>query len=186
MAVYETKSAKRYASALFELAVEKGILDRIDSELELALSVLSDQQVLLFLGQPQIPTNEKLTFIDKVFAGKVHDILRSAIRIILVKGRISEFPAICSYYHFLADQLRGVEEVGIVTAVPLDESHYDELLSKLRKYTSYGKLKLNRKVNPEILGGIIIELGRDKVMDLSLRTRISEMRRRLIGPYSAS
>jgi len=186
MAVYETKSAKRYASALFELAVEKGILERIDAELEFALSVLSEREVLRFLGQPQIPRSEKLGFIDKVFEGRVHQILQNAIKIMLLKGRINEFPAVCSYYSFLADQLRGIEEVGIVTAVPLEDSHYDELLAKLSKYTRYGKLRLNRKVKPEILGGIIIELGRDKVMDLSLRTFISDMRRRLVRFHSAS
>ncbi len=180
MALYETKAAKRYAVALFESARAKNLVDEIDAQLETLQVAFSDPKLLTFLEQPQITMKEKFSFIDRTFGGKVNPLVTSTIKLLLRKRRIRHFPAICSYFDYLSDQMRGIEEVGIVTAVALADEDYEEILEKLRKYSTFGKLRLVKKVKPEIIGGIIIELGRDRVMDMSIGSRLREVRKRLI------
>ncbi len=180
MQMYETKVGKRYALALFELAQEQGVVEEVDAQLKIAGECFSSSDVIKFFEQPEISMKQKIEFIEKVFAGKVHPLIVYLLKLLLRKGRIRNFGEVCSYYDLLTDRLRGIEEVRVITAVPLEEEDYEMLLSKMKKYTDYPSLRLIRKVEPEILGGIIIELGREKIIDMSLKSQIYELRNQLI------
>ncbi len=180
MAVHETKVAKRYAVALFESARAKGIVEEVDSQLEGVLHAFSQPKFLTFLEQPQIPLLEKFKFLERVFSDKVSPLVISTLKVLLRKGRIRHFPAVASYFDYLTDEMRGIEEVGLVTALPLEEEDYQEITEKLKKYSEFKNLRLVKKVKPEILGGIIIELGRERVMDMSLKSALDSLKKRLI------
>lgn len=180
MAIYETKVAKRYAEALFQAAAEKNLIEQVDRDMEPAFIALSDPKFLTFLEQPQITYSEKSKLIDKVFSGMVNPLVISLVKLLLRRARIRHFPAVKSYFDYLTDQMRGVEEIGVVTAVPLADEDYLEILDKMRKYSHFKELRLVKKVKPEILGGVIIELGRGRVMDMSLRTALLDIKRRLV------
>jgi len=180
MAIRETRAAKRYATALFELAKARSVVERVDEEIRQVASILADPRLRRFLQQPQIPQQKKLQLLDAALGDAVHPLLLSAIRVLLRKSRLSEFDAFASHYDLLTDRLRGVEEVTFITAVELPPEDYEELRKKAVKYSDYPKLRLATEVRPEILGGIIVELGREKVIDLSLRTQLHKLKQSLI------
>lgn len=180
MATYETRAAKRYALALFELASAHGVVERVDEEIHQVATILADPRFRRFLQQPQIPHKKKLDVLNTVLGTTVNPLLLSTLRVLLHKSRLSQFPAVASYYDLLTDRLRGVEEVTITTAVELPPEDYEAVRAKMAKYSDYPSLRLATKVQPEILSGIIIELGREKVIDLSLRTQLHKLKQRLI------
>jgi len=180
MAVYETRAAKRYATALFELAGARGVVERVDEEIHQVASILADPRLRRFLLQPQIPRKKKLQLLNTALGEGVHPLLLSTLQVLLRKARLGQFAAVASYYDLLTDRLRGVEEVTIITAVELPPEDYEAVRAKVAKYSEYPNLRLATKVQPEILSGIIIELGREKVIDLSLRTQLHDLKQRLI------
>lgn len=180
MAVHETRAAKRYATALFELAQEHDIVERVDEEMGQVAGIFASPRVRRFLQQPQIAQAEKMKVLDASLGKAVHPLLMSTLRVLLRKGRLGEFPAVASYFDLLTDRLRGVEEVTIITAVEFPQEDYDALREKVVEYSEYPHLRLATEVKPEILGGVIIELGREKLIDLSLRTQLHKLKQRLI------
>jgi len=180
MAVRETRAAKRYATALFELARKHNVIERIDGEMVQVADVFAEPRVRRFLLQPQIAQAEKMRVLDSSLGEKVHPLLFSTIRVLLRKGRLGEFAAVASYFDLMTDRLRGVEEVTIITAMELPKEDYEALREKAVGYSEYPHLRLAKVIRPEILGGVIIELGREKVIDLSLRTQLLRLKQRLI------
>jgi len=176
----ETRIAKRYASALFSLAQRHGVVEEVDDELHHLEAVFRSRRLVRFLMHPEIPAQRKERALLRALEGRVRPLVASLLKLLLRKRRIDQFGAVAEYYDLLTDRLRGVEEITITSALPLEDTDYREILGKVVRYSSYPKLRLVKKVNPDLLGGVLIELGRDKVIDLSLRTALSRLRRRLV------
>ena len=77
----------------------------------------------------------------------------------------------------MLDAHRGIERAEVVSAVPLDDAQRDNVADMLAR-TSGKEIRLSTRVDPEILGGMVIRVG-DRVMDGSARTRLQSMRREM-------
>jgi len=176
----ETRVAKRYATALFNLAMKRDVVEEVDEELHQLERVFAAPKLMRFLTHPEIEVRKKREVLNRALAGRVRPAVFSLLELMLRKQRIGEFPAVARYYDLLTDRLRGVEEITVISAVELEDSDYRELLGKMVAHSAYPKLRLMKVVRPEILGGVIIELGRDKVIDASLRTRLNQLHRQLV------
>lgn len=176
----ETRVAKRYATALFNQAMQRDIVEEVDYELHQLERVFAAPKLMRFLTHPEIEVRKKREVLHRALSGRVRPIVASLVELMLRKHRIHEFPAVARYYDLLTDRLRGVEEITVISAVELDDADYREILGKMVAHSAYPKLRLVKRVRPEIIGGVIIELGRDKVIDASVRTRLNQLRRRLV------
>lgn len=178
--MYESRVAKRYATALFNLALQQQVVEELDSQLHDLADIFRDRKLLSFLKQPQISLEQKEHALMSAFGAKSHPLIQNLLRLMLRKHRIAHFGAVAEYYDLLTDQYRGVEEITVVTAVELEERDYETMLEKVMKFSDYPKLRLIKRVDPEIVGGYIVQLGRDKVIDLSLRTALDMLHRRMV------
>jgi F-type H+-transporting ATPase subunit delta len=176
----ESRVAKRYATALFNLAIQHDVVEEVEDQLLALAEVLRDRRLAGFFTQPQIPMADKKRAIGRAAGENAHPLLKSLLQLLLRKHRITQLGAISQYYDLLTDRLRGVEEITVISAIELDDSDYSEIIGKIIKHSAYPKLRLIKEVQPEILGGFIIELGHDKVIDQSLRTGLSLLHRRLV------
>ena len=93
------------------------------------------------------------------------------------RGAIHRLPEITDRYQEMLDAHRGIERAEIVSAVPLDDAQRDSVEEMLTR-TSGKEIRLSTRVDPEILGGMVIRVG-DRVMDGSARTRLQSMRREI-------
>jgi len=159
--------AKVYAEALFDLASESGTNDMIRQEMQtLAELMAKDADFSAFLESPAISRKHKLNVLTKAFSGRFSDLTMNFLAVTAGKARLGLLPVIIPAYMDLEDGRLGQVKGILTTAVALENSErirYSEQISRaLRK-----KFVLKTKVDPSIIGGMILTVG-DKIMDGSI------------------
>lgn len=171
--------ARRYARALFELAQEKGLIDQVDHELGLVISMIdSNRQLKTVMDDVLIAPEAKRDLVAKLFQGKVSELVLNFMLLVVRKRRETHFPDMYRAYLDLANEARGIVEVEVRSAVALPEETVQRLETKL--VDRLGKrVKFQTQVAPELLGGLVVRVG-DELMDGSVKTRLNRMRDRLV------
>ncbi len=176
----ERRVAKRYATALFRLSIELGKMEEIALQALALRDIFEGKELKRFFTQPQISRSKKAEFLGKSFQGKVHPSVFNLLTILLNKGRISIVSEVFDYFDLLSDRYRGIEEVRVITAVPVEDQFVSRLIERLRKFSSFPDLRVSTAVDESILGGAKVYLGRHTVIDGSLSTRLTAMREKLV------
>ncbi len=171
--------ARRYATALLELAAEAGAHERIYEELQDVATVLrSSGELRAVLRNPVIRTERKRAILEELFAGRVSELLLQFLRLLVEKRREPLLPDIIAAYEELFFEYTNRLAVIARSAIPLDEELQERLIQTLSERT--GKQVLLRpEVRPELLGGIQIQIG-DTVYDGTLQHALQRLRQQLL------
>lgn len=170
--------ARRYATALFELARDKGLIDQVDRELDLVISTIdSNRKLKAVMDDVLISAEVKQDLFKKIFADKVSDLVLNFLLVVARKRREGALSDIRHVYVDLANQARGLVDVEVRSAVPMGTEVLQTLEAKL--VSRLGKrVKFSTQVTPDIIGGLVVRVG-DQLMDGSVKTRLHRMRERL-------
>ncbi len=171
--------AKRYAAALFALALERGLVEPIDAQAQLIEDLFAHREIRAFFTSPRIAAERKKQVLDRQLAGQVDTTVLSLIKLLIDKRRIDHLVGIMEEYDVLTDRHRGVEEVSIVSAVPLTEEQRAAVVNAARRFSTYGELRVSTEVDGGVLGGVKVKLGENTVIDGTLSSRLSQMRERM-------
>lgn len=171
-------AAKRYAQAAFELARESGNLNDWVVALSEISEFMSNPEVERVLENTRVATEAKLNTIDQAL-GNLPPLALNLARLLVRKGRTRLAPEIAIEFRRLADESQGIEHARAITAVALSDLERQALVARLESETGK-RILLETEVNPEIIGGIILLTG-DKMIDNSVRARLSALRERLVG-----
>ncbi|KAL1918218.1 uncharacterized protein VTP21DRAFT_3484 [Calcarisporiella thermophila] len=173
----------RYASALYSAAAKKSSLEAVESELKQIHSVIEkDPKVKSFLEDPSQNREHKRASVNALLGkGKYSEITRNLFDLLAENGRLGETPKIINAYQSLMMAHRRELPVTITSAKELDNKTLDQLKNSLSKSSiieAGQKLIISNKVNPSIVGGLVIEFG-DKTIDLSVSSRIAKLNKLL-------
>lgn len=170
--------AKRYAEALFELARERGQLDRVVEEIELVSQSVQEHDALAaFLRHPRITADEKQQVVSNIFGTQLSDISRNFISLLIERGRQALLPFVSEELTELANESRGVSVGEAVTVIKLSEADLNRLESRFSALVGK-KVKLQNKVEPGIQGGVLVRIA-DRVYDGSVAGKLARFQRRL-------
>ena len=172
--------AKRYAEALFQVALEQGRMQEIDAQAQLLAGLFDDHQVRDFFTSPRIPAVQKKRAFETRLAGRLDETLLNLVRLLIDKGRIVYLPQVMRYFDVLTDQRLGVEEATVVSAVPLTEKQLAEVVLQAKRFSSYNDLRVKTEVEQGVLGGIKVKLGDHLVLDGTVSTRLHDLKQRLL------
>ena len=171
--------SKTYGEALFEVAVEEGIVDAMMEEVETVLTVFKENEdYVKLLNHPKLPVEEKLTLLVEAFKDKVSEYLLGLLTTVVEKGRFSEVNEILSY--FLAE-VREYKKIGtayVTSAVTLSDEEKANIEKRLLETTSYEAFQISYSVDQSLIGGLVIQIG-DRVVDSSIRTKLGNMAKEL-------
>jgi F-type H+-transporting ATPase subunit delta len=163
------------------MALQEKDLNRWQTDLRKVATLLKDSALAALIANPKITGEEK----SKTLAQRLGEINPLVIKLVLLlatKGKVAAIDDIAEEYQALVDNFRGIEgtEIAeITTAIPLDDA--DKLKIAQRITEIVGKpVQLRPKVDPAIIGGIIIRVG-DKLIDGSLRSKLAALRKDLGG-----
>lgn len=171
--------AKIYAGALFELSVEKNIIDQIEEEFSLFNEVLTESSDFMnFLDSPVISKEAKKNFMDRIFMDKFCDEIVGFLKVLLDNERQSALTDIQRSLTKLIDQHRNRQRVRVISSVKLDGSVLESIKSTLTEKLSK-EIIIEDSVREEILGGFIIEIDDTKI-DGSVASGLRSMRERLL------
>ncbi|KKC30187.1 ATP synthase F1 subunit delta [Caldanaerobacter subterraneus] len=164
--------AKRYASALFDVAKKEGMVKEYYEELKKAVEILQTEAVWKIFVNKSIDKTKKMKFVEEVLEGFSKEIVNfvkvaiSKHRENLIKEILNEFEALYKAYFNMID-------VKVISAYPLKEEVLNLVREKLEK-------KYNKKVNlipvvdKEILGGLKLVIG-NTVIDGSIKARLEAL-----------
>jgi F-type H+-transporting ATPase subunit delta len=173
-------AARRYAKALFDLAIEQNALDRMTAEMRaVGETVAGSRELQLALSNPTVdPASRKAVMSQVVQRLGVSPTVRNAVLLITDHGRVGVLPQIAELLGNLADERAGKVRAEVTSAAPLTEAQYTRLTATLERLTGR-KISLARKVDPTLIGGVVTRIG-DKVYDGSVKTRLAELRNALL------
>ena len=172
-------SARRYAQAVFQIALEQNAPDGWLEELQVLARALENQEFALFVDSPQVPVDKKIAVIAEVLGDSVAELPRNLMSLLASRSMSFILPRILEQYERLLDAHRGIERALVATAVPMSDDQRGRVESLLKEIVDKD-VRLDTTVDPGILGGIMARVG-DQVIDGSARSKLSAMRRELAG-----
>ena len=167
--------AKRYASALFELALDSGRVEQMDDQAKVMERLFDEPMIRNFFVSPRITAQQKKQVLAQKLGDKIDKSILNLCKLLVDKRRIEYMPEIMFEFDRLTNQHIGVEEVTIVSAVVLTDRQRDEIVEIVKRFSAYGKLDVHTEVDSGVLGGVKVKLGENVVIDGTLSTQLTGM-----------
>lgn len=170
--------ANRYAKALFEVAEERNSVDAIETQLiSVAHAISENEELRRVLLHPQVNSAEKKALVDKLFDKEVGLEVMNLLRLLIDRKRELIIDEVLEAYTHMADFKRGILDVTVTTAVPLDEEEQQDLARRLGDVLGK-KLRMHVKVRKEIIGGILLRIG-DRLYDGTMAGKLAGFRQEI-------
>ena len=170
--------ADSYARTLLELSEEAGSSDTMMAEFRAFVDLMEeDAQFGTFMTSPAVDDDARGEILEKHFRDRLSDLLLNTLQVINRKGRAGIIVLILERYRLELEKVRNEVDVHVTSAVELTVDLRERIRDAATAMTGQVAL-LVEKVNPDILGGLVMQIG-DKKMDGSLVRRLSQIRRLL-------
>ena len=168
--------SERYASALYDLASEKKIVDSVLKDLELLQKCIQENEDLkLLVKSPLITSSDKLNIFEKILSKqKADNLTNTFFKVISSNKRFAKLSLIISQFININSQKRGNVFADVTSADELSDNQKNVIKDQL-KQTLGEKLSLNFNVDRKIIGGLIVKVG-SKMIDSSLATKINKLK----------
>jgi len=172
----DTRAASRYVKSLLGLAVEKNALEAVHKDMLMFSKLVdSNREFLLMLRSPVVKHDTKREILEKIFKGKVHSLTMAIFDILTRKNREPLLPSIAREFHAAYNVYKEIGQANVVTAVPLDAALRSQLEDLVKKYSEKKQVELLEKVDPEMIGGFILNVG-DRQIDASIQSKIKALK----------
>jgi F-type H+-transporting ATPase subunit delta len=174
-------SAKRYATAAFNVASDSGDYDAWLTALNDFARMLQMPSARTIFISPVVPIAQKHAALDQLLPSAPL-LVRNLLHILADRARLDEVPGIAEALHALINARRGIITAEVTTAIPLDAEMEGVVAQRLAAYLNRDPrlVTINSRVDPAIIGGVVARVG-DRVIDDSVRGRLERLRRSLYG-----
>jgi F-type H+-transporting ATPase subunit delta len=167
--------AQVYARSLFQVALEQGKLDELREQLiQFADAVDEHRELAVFFFSPYFSTKEKQEALGRVLEGADESLL-NFLSLLIENHRMPVIFRIRQEFERLWDEENRTLPVEITSAIELDQAT-TESLGKTIGERAGRKVTLAARVDPDILGGIVVRVG-NSILDASIRNRLEQLRR---------
>jgi F-type H+-transporting ATPase subunit delta len=171
--------ARSYAEALLELAERHEGLEPFSEAVHLLSdSLRGDDSFRLFLETPRIDAEAKKDVLRRSFGDRVPASFLKFMLVVVDKRRQRLFGKIADAFNALVDERLGRTHVDVTVSRSLEAGELESLTGRLSDLLDRKAIP-HVRVDPEILGGVIVRTG-DTIYDGSLRRRLDRMRTLLL------
>ncbi|WP_337999113.1 F0F1 ATP synthase subunit delta [Desulfofalx alkaliphila] len=175
--------ARRYAQALYEIAVDNNKLDAMEEELKGVSQVVeSERGIQRILYHPQITAAEKREVLKQLFEGRVSETIMNFLYLLMDRQREAYLNDIVVEFIHLANAARNKVDAQVVSAVELSDGQKEQLAGVLNKLAGK-EVSPEYKVDASLIGGLLVRIG-DKVIDGSVKHKLESLRQRLMSQSS--
>jgi F-type H+-transporting ATPase subunit delta len=171
-----TKITIRYAAAFFDLATEKGIVEKAEEDMKLLANVCtSSREFVRMLQNPVIHADKKSKVVSKIFGASVSPVSLGFFNLMIRKRRERYLPSIAEAFADLFLASKGLKTAFVTSAISLADKEKTGILDILKKLTDKN-IELVEKTNEALIGGFIINLDNFQI-DQSIATKIKELKK---------
>ncbi|CAI4212551.1 unnamed protein product [Parascedosporium putredinis] len=173
-----------YATALYTAAVKTSTLDPTAKALSTLGQIFArDAKLQSILAAPTLSAEDKSAIVAELAkqAGAGGETVNNFLAALAENNRLGLLGGVCEKFNTLMSAARGEVEMRVTSAQALDTKTLNRLETAVAKseYVGAGKkLKVTNEVNPEILGGLIVEIG-DRTIDRSVSARLAKLNKLL-------
>ena len=173
--------ARRYASALADVVIERNEAQLVQAELAAWAKMISENSNLLeAFSNPTVAYEQKRNVLNELLARtKVRPTTTNFLRTLLKNQRLAELPQVNDKLAQILDERAGIVSAEIISARPVSDSARALLEEKLREITGK-KARLTFATDESLLGGIVTRIG-STIYDGSVSCQLSRLREELAG-----
>lgn len=174
--------SRRYAKALFELALAEHREEQIGQEIDRFVTAYSGSSLPTVLNNPAFPLGSRKNIVVEVSRGlQLSPLAVHFLSLLLERDRLIYLPSMVSRYRRLLDERKGRVEALVVAPNPLETAALERMGEALGR-ASGKEVILRQESDPGLIGGAVIQLE-GKVYDGSVRTQIEKMKERIERGY---
>jgi len=170
-------SGKRYAQAVFELALEKGEPESWQVGLSKVTGIVTDIKIMGLLENPKLPFDTKKSLL-KERLGKVDPLVLNLVYLLMSRGKLKILGDIFRQYERLLDAHYGIAHAELITAVPLDDEIKKSLSTQFAKMVGH-KVIIDARTDLSIVGGFKAKIG-DTLIDGSICNMLESLKESLV------
>jgi F-type H+-transporting ATPase subunit delta len=169
-----------YAQAAFDVAQETNALAELSESFAAAKAIMADGQVADFMSRPKLTDEQRLGFLQGLFATVVADGSVFAggsehgtnfLKLLLENDRVAVLPEIADQFEALKADVENTVDAVITSASPLSTAQQQEMAAALKRKLGR-EIRVSTELDENLIGGAVIRAG-DVVIDGSLRARLS-------------
>jgi F-type H+-transporting ATPase subunit delta len=169
--------AEVYARSLFEVAKERGLLDEVREQLGAFADALdANRDLAIFFFSPYFSTQEKKDGLHRAVQG-ADPIFMNFLETLVERHRMPAIFRIRARYEQMWDEENQLLPVEVTSSVELDKATVNSIGERIGEQTGR-KVELSSKVDPEILGGVVLRVG-NFILDASIRNRLNQLRKQV-------
>ncbi len=166
--------AKRYAQALFDLALEMKLESKVEKDMHLVGQVLQDnREFKKLLKNPVIDDFKKVKLLKAVFGGNIQELTQRFFVLIVKKDREMYLEPVCDAYIDIYRKYNNILPLELTTAFKPDKKTRDTIVEKVAKATKM-EIELHESVDEDIIGGFVLNYE-DYQFDASIKTQLKEL-----------
>jgi F-type H+-transporting ATPase subunit delta len=173
--------AERYATALFELAMEERSVDAVSRDFATMTSLLAESPELARLVRAPVFSAEQQKLGINAVLRRI-EASPLTVRFVLTlakKRRLFVLTQIIDAYEHLVARQKGEIRAEVAAARALSDEEATELKRVLKEKLGHDA-RLSTKVDPSLLGGLVVKVG-SRMIDSSLRTKLEGLRAAMRG-----
>jgi len=166
----------RYATALFELALEAKALDQVEQDLNRFNQALDAAEDLRRLVQSPVFTADEqqralAAILDEI---KIEGLTANFLKLVAKNRRLFATPDMIKAFRALLARHRGQTSAEVISAEALEEGQVRALQTALNA-ALHKDVQIEQRVDPTLLGGLIVKIG-SRMIDNSLRTKLNSLK----------
>jgi len=171
-----TTSVKRYAQAVFEIALESKKLKEWQSNLGKIAQLARNTEFTTLVENPKITFELKAKLVREIL-GKINPMALNLVYLLIAKGKLKDAGKLADEYERLLNDHYGIKSAEVTTAIALDRTEREKLSHHLETIVGK-KVSIKIQVNPDILGGFIARID-DSLIDGSIRNKLEMLKKGL-------
>jgi F-type H+-transporting ATPase subunit delta len=169
--------AEVYSRALFEVAKEHDVLDRVHDELgQFADALAEDRNLQVFLFSPYFSSEEKKEGVSRIVAD-ADERLVNFLELLAERHRMPVLFRIRRSFDVMWAEEKKLLPVTVTSAVELDEELVSDIGRRIGEQTGR-RVELSSDVDPDVLGGLKLQVG-NMVLDATVRNRLERIRKQV-------
>jgi F-type H+-transporting ATPase subunit delta len=166
--------SKRYAQALFDLAIELKQLEKVEKDMLLIGKVLRENRELrVVLANAVLDNYKKVRVLNKIFDGKIEVLTLKFLQLITGKNRVAYLEPVCISFEEIYKKYKNIMPITLTMAYKADKKIVNAILEKLKTVTDK-TLEVTEKVDEDLIGGFKLDFE-DFQYDDSIKVQLKRL-----------
>jgi F-type H+-transporting ATPase subunit delta len=178
--IFSNTSAQRYSLALYELAIESNLLNKIEEQTSAILNLInSSKDFSNLIKNPTGNQDDLISVINKISENyNIENLLKNFITFLIKKRRFFYIKKILRNFTEICSKKRGELKAELKSAKELSSDEIKKITDELEKNFN-SKMKLNYIHDKSLIGGLIVQIG-STMVDTSIKNKLQQIENRMI------